>query len=646
MLDCSWREGAFPDDCGFTIYNPLGEVVYSCEAPNAQNLGGVFATFLNSCNSNVPNIPLDLAAEELGDKIKLSWTNPSTDIEDNSLSDLSSIIIKRNNKVIHKIDNPTVGQEMTWTDEDFPIDGGYKYCVYATNNGGNGLPGFTSGIVGDACNIRIEMFDGYGDGWYGNSAIKIYYEDYLITTSKLYGGNHGIDTIAVPKGQIRFEWERGPQDYECSFKIYNNQDITIFEHEMGEFIAPGEFYSFENTCADATMANVSGVVRNKETGNVISNVEIKFDGPLTPVVTSDENGEFELEVIANEPYTITASEVYYNLYSEEHTFTEGDNSLTIEMVPFECPNSTNVNAEIISENEIKVSWLNHAKISIEVHDVWEDGSGYQMLLDPTATAYGTIIPEEGPLTTYGDAPQEIYDYFEYKIPANADGNLNTENVLVDGIEELMIPAGTYDWCITNPVPNDRVWIASSFCDPGRFDDYVFKSGRHYRFTVRLENFSDCVKITIEDIGKARLENSYNVYRNNELIASNITDTDYIDEFDFIEGEDYCYTIETICVSGSTSEISEEACVTFSSNINDSNNNFDIYPNPANNVVKISGQNIHKVIVYNTISEKVVEQIIDDNIATIDLTNIPSGAYILKVIDINNNITTNKLIITK
>ena len=31
-------------------------------------------------------------------------------------------------------------------------------------------------------------------------------------------------------------------------------------------------------------------------------------------------------------------------------------------------------------------------VILEAHDVWGDQSGYQLLLDADATAYGTIIP--------------------------------------------------------------------------------------------------------------------------------------------------------------------------------------------------------------------------------------------------------------
>lgn len=145
----------------------------------------------------------------------------------------------------------------------------------------------------------------------------------------------------------------------------------------------------------------------------------------------------------------------------------------------------------------------NATVTLEAHDVWGDydESGYQMLLDADATAYGTIIPTEGPLTTDGDAPDGLYDNFEYKIPNNADGLTYTENIVYDGSVTMEIPAGTYDWVITNPTPYDRIWIASSNGNiPGRYNDFTFEAGKHYKFVLSLhDEGNDGVDLTVETL---------------------------------------------------------------------------------------------------------------------------------------------------
>ena len=138
-----------------------------------------------------------------------------------------------------------------------------------------------------------------------------------------------------------------------------------------------------------------------------------------------------------------------------------------------------------------------ATISLTAGDVFSDGSGYQMLLDADATAYGNEIPVEGPLTQGGNAPAGLYDAFEYKIPVNADGSTTTSNVVVNNTVTIQVPAGTYDWCLTNPTPGDRIWIASSQGNVGgRADDYEFVAGNTYNFTVYLLGQNDATDVEI------------------------------------------------------------------------------------------------------------------------------------------------------
>lgn len=136
-----------------------------------------------------------------------------------------------------------------------------------------------------------------------------------------------------------------------------------------------------------------------------------------------------------------------------------------------------------------------ATIILTANNVWGDDTGYQMLIDADATAFGTIILEEAPFTLSGDAPDGVYEEFEYTIPRNADGALTTRNVVVDNTVTIEIPAGIYDWCITNPVPGDCIWIVGEGGNvEGRADDYTFMAGYTYHFTVSFTGEGDCVNV--------------------------------------------------------------------------------------------------------------------------------------------------------
>jgi gingipain R/gingipain K len=150
-----------------------------------------------------------------------------------------------------------------------------------------------------------------------------------------------------------------------------------------------------------------------------------------------------------------------------------------------------------SENVIPAGMV---MVTLEAHDVWGDGSGYQMLLDADANAYGTIIPTSGPLSLYTSVSDEVYAEFEYKIPENADGNLYTQNFVFDGMVSILIPAGVYDWCITNPEAGYAMWITSDYGDIyGRQDNYEFVEGKEYVFTAYMTEWGyDGVMVEVLD----------------------------------------------------------------------------------------------------------------------------------------------------
>lgn len=125
----------------------------------------------------------------------------------------------------------------------------------------------------------------------------------------------------------------------------------------------------------------------------------------------------------------------------------------------------------------------YARVTLTAGDIWGDGTGYQLLLDANATAYGVEIPTTGPLsdTTVASIANlvTIYAAFEYKIPTNADGVLATTNIVLNNSISIDVPIGTFDYVVTNPTPNDRMWVANN----GRGDDLVLADGLEYKFNV-------------------------------------------------------------------------------------------------------------------------------------------------------------------
>lgn len=70
--------------------------------------------------------------------------------------------------------------------------------------------------------------------------------------------------------------------------------------------------------------------------------------------------------------------------------------------------------------------------------------------------------------------------------------------------------------------------------------------------------------------------------------------------------------------------------------------YEIYPNPTNGNIMVSGANINMVEVYNLCGQKVVSVNGAQNV-NVDMSALESGVYMVKVIEVNGNSTVNKIV---
>ncbi len=209
-----------------------------------------------------------------------------------------------------------------------------------------------------------------------------------------------------------------------------------------------------------------------------------------------ENGSVSLNVgnlgTSTSPITLTVVGFNHIPYIKTLTGEGGD-----DLAPV-----TNLTSSVAGNN-VTLNWNKPSQggegdvtVILQTTDVWGDGSGYQLLLDADAVEFGQTIPVSGAIWNDCNAPATLYDVFEYKAPENADPVCTTLNMVCNNQVSITIPAGTYDYCIVNPTPNSKLWIAAG--ENGRKDDYVFESGKVYHFLVEFGGFNDMTTITVSD----------------------------------------------------------------------------------------------------------------------------------------------------
>ena len=143
---------------------------------------------------------------------------------------------------------------------------------------------------------------------------------------------------------------------------------------------------------------------------------------------------------------------------------------------------------------------------------YEGAGGFHMLLDANADAIGQ----------FNLFTMQYDGWFEYMIPSNAYNhwmcgyNVSNESVAIQ------IPAGTYDWYITNPNPKYQkvTYIGDEGNVGGQQNDYVFEAGKVYEFEVKQFGSLSGADVTITEQTSAwtLVENVTNPFMLTDLSA--------------------------------------------------------------------------------------------------------------------------------
>lgn len=81
--------------------------------------------------------------------VEIAWTNPDTNVEGGTLTELNDVKVYRDDTLIHTVSSPTMGNAETYTDSDVPANGLYAYKVVGSNTNGDGLPIAETVFVGN-----------------------------------------------------------------------------------------------------------------------------------------------------------------------------------------------------------------------------------------------------------------------------------------------------------------------------------------------------------------------------------------------------------------------------------------------------------------------------------------------------------------
>lgn len=114
------------------------------------------------------------------------------------------------------------------------------------------------------------------------------------------------------------------------------------------------------------------------------------------------------------------------------------------------------------------------RLVMESHDVLGDGkSGSQWILDSSHSTYYNVFFDS--FMFFGD-----YSSFDYMLPEDAEAKGDTDKVVVDGAEEILVPAGIYDWMVIVPDGWSMVYANGDYAT---VDDFPLLEGKTYKMMM-------------------------------------------------------------------------------------------------------------------------------------------------------------------
>ncbi|MDD2204699.1 MAG: C25 family cysteine peptidase [Bacteroidales bacterium] len=123
--------------------------------------------------------------------------------------------------------------------------------------------------------------------------------------------------------------------------------------------------------------------------------------------------------------------------------------------------------------------------------------------------------------------------------------------------------------------------------------------------------------------------SYNLYRNNEVLVTGVTELTYTD-VEVQAEQKYCYDVTAVSEAGESGH-SDAVCVDYTSISDYSTIDVTVYPNPTTGSVLIECEGMKVVNIYGLAGNLVKSISVDGNDCVADLTDCASGTYFINIV---------------
>ncbi len=143
----------------------------------------------------------------------------------------------------------------------------------------------------NSCNIFFNLTDSYGDGWNGNTLTVAFDDGTPSQTLTINSGHTATYPLEIGNGvHVTLSWTTGSYDYECSFNVQYEGNLTIYETNGTP--SGGILYEFDCNCAITSQTFTVNVSSNGHGTVSGGGTDLSFGSTCTVTATPDEGYMF------------------------------------------------------------------------------------------------------------------------------------------------------------------------------------------------------------------------------------------------------------------------------------------------------------------------------------------------------------------
>ena len=517
--------------------------------------------------------------------VTLSWVNPTATLDGHPLESIDAMEILRDGEVVHTIENPAVGEAMTYVDpvgKPITVD----YSVRFVCQGAGGRKAWVRGVnLGPACDWTIRLTSENDGGW-GDGAVT-FLNSAGVTIAELTADRGESEyQVEIPQGRLSILWTAPTDSLYLGIEIMDANGLPLFSYQGPSTDMPsGIFYEMVNICDGQGSIGKPTALQAEVVGD---DVALQWTGIADPGYGYNiyRDGRF-YTIVDETSFTDVAMATEFHSYFVTAFCKEGetDPSNTVCAIVDDERAPRNLDYEMLPNGKMKLKW-------------------------------------ESPENTEGHAGYKIFRKAEgeqYKRIKQVGANSN------DFTEGTRVPDGKrYYYMVVAAYPD--LDIESSPARSLQHPDlcYVMVNRTHIPSDLVLEQLNETSLLLQWE--PAVLAETYNVYCNGELVAEGLVEPQFED---VVRGEALMYQV-TGMLNGVESSPSNKA---YYGNYAIGENNMadaTLYPNPTKGSVTVNMEGLREVKVFNVIGQLVMSRKANGNEMNLELSGLDSGVYYFNI----------------